>query len=222
MAASDMKLLGSWPSPFAMRVHIALKLKGISYEFHEENLLEARSEILLKSNPVHKKIPVLIHNNKPICESQVIVEYVDEVFTSGPPILPSDPYDRAIARFWAAYIDGELFSMMRVTVRGKDEEEKKAAFEGVRVGLEILEGAFVKISDGKGFFGGEKIGFVDIVLGSQLGWIKVTEKISGTAFINEAKTPGLYGWAERFCSDVVVKDLMPETDKLLEYAIAAF
>ena len=74
-----MKLLGFWASPFVVRVRIALNLKSVGYECLDE-VLGSKSELLLKSNPVYKRIPVLIHEGKPICESMIIIEYVDEVW----------------------------------------------------------------------------------------------------------------------------------------------
>ena len=97
----DLKLLGLPLSPFVISVRMALNIKGVSYEYVDEDPSN-KSELLLKSNPVHKKVPVLIHNGKPICESLVILQYVDELF-AGRSILPTDPYERATARFWAAY-----------------------------------------------------------------------------------------------------------------------
>ena len=99
---ADLKLLGLPLSPFVISVRMALNMKGVSrYEYVDEDPSN-KSELLLKSNPVHKKVPVLIHNGKPICESLVILQYVDELF-AGRSILPTDPYERATARFWAAY-----------------------------------------------------------------------------------------------------------------------
>jgi len=108
MAKDNLKLLGGWFSPYALRVQIALNLKGLDYEVVEETL-NPKSELLLKSNPVHKKIPVLLHEDKVICESAIIVEYIDEVWTNAPHILPQNAYDRAIARFWFAYTDEKVF-----------------------------------------------------------------------------------------------------------------
>lgn len=104
----SVKLLGMKASPYGNRVQFSLNLKGIPYQIMEENLFN-KSELLLASNPVHKKIPVLIHWDKPISESLVIVEYIDEFWSDRPcNILPSDPFDRAVQRFWAAYIDDKV------------------------------------------------------------------------------------------------------------------
>lgn len=117
MAKGDVKLLGSWRSPFVTRVRMALEMKAIEYEMAEMDPFE-KSEILLESNPVHKKVPVLIHGDDPISESLVILEYIDDAWTNGPSILPLDPYERSVARFWAAFIDGKvgffLFFMCKI------------------------------------------------------------------------------------------------------------
>ncbi|XP_021832991.1 glutathione S-transferase U24-like isoform X2 [Prunus avium] len=102
--ADEVVLLDFWASMFAMRARVALAEKGVKYENREEDLRN-KSSLLLQMNPVHKKIPVLIHNGKPVCESLIIVQYVDEVWRDKAPLLPSDPYQRARSRFWADFID---------------------------------------------------------------------------------------------------------------------
>lgn len=111
IAASEegVKLLGSVGSPFVIRVQIALVLKGIDYKFVPENLAN-KSELLLKYNPVYKKIPVFVHNEKPLSESLVILEYIDETWKENP-IFPSDPYQRAMARFWSKFIDDKVSNL---------------------------------------------------------------------------------------------------------------
>ena len=77
MEGGELKLNGFWASPFCLEIEIALKLKGIPYTCEEENIGN-ESESLLRYNLIHKKIPVLVHNRKPIAESPVILEYIEE------------------------------------------------------------------------------------------------------------------------------------------------
>jgi glutathione S-transferase len=92
---------------YGMRVRIALAEKGVQYEYKEQNLIN-KSPLLLQMNPIHKKIPVLILNGKTICESAIIVQYIDDVWNDKAPIMPSNPYEKAQARFWVDYIDKKV------------------------------------------------------------------------------------------------------------------
>jgi len=216
----ELRLLGSWASPYVLRVHLALRLKGISYESVEEDL-KNKSDLLLKSNPVHMKVPVLIHNGKPVCESSVIVQYIDEAFAGvGPSLLPTDPYERAVARFWAAFIDDTLLKASTQASSGKTEEEKAEGKEKAAAALVTLEGALSECSKGKPFFGGESAGFVDVMLGGLLGWVRVIEVMQGVKTFDPSITPLLAAWAERFGQLEQVEAAMPDVQKLTEYAYA--
>ncbi|PAN48797.1 hypothetical protein PAHAL_9G406100 [Panicum hallii] len=215
----DLKLLGVWDSPYVNRVQIVLNLKGLSYEYVEEDLLH-KSALLLESNPVHKKVPVLIHGGRPIAESQVIVQYLVEVFAGagGPSVLPTDPYERATARFWAAFVDDKVGSPWHTILFAREAEEKAGAAARIVTALETLEGAFRDCSRGRGYFGGDGIGFVDVVLGSYLGWFKVFEKMVGVRVLDAARTPLLAAWGERLAAAGPAKDVLPDdVDKVIEF-----
>ncbi|CAL0313162.1 unnamed protein product [Lupinus luteus] len=214
----EVKLIGAWPSPFVLRARVALNLKSVDYEFLQENFAP-KSQLLIQSNPVYKKIPVLIHGDNPICESLIIVQYIDEAWSSsGPSILPLNPYDRAIARFWASYIDDKWFPAMKSIAGAAGDDEKKKLIQEVGEGLALLEDALKKISKGKDYFGGDQIGYLDIAFGGFLGWLRVTEASIGVKLLNEGTTPGLLNWAQKFATHDAVKDVLPDTGKLLEFA----
>ncbi|XP_062015817.1 probable glutathione S-transferase isoform X2 [Rosa rugosa] len=139
--ADEVVLLGFLPSPFAARLKIALAEKGVEYEYKEEDL-RSKSPLLVQMNPVHKKVPVLIHNGKPICESLIALQYIDEVWNDKAPLLPSDPGLRAQARFWADFID------KKEMIWAAKEEEHEVAKEFFDC-IGVLEG---QLGD-KAFFG---------------------------------------------------------------------
>ncbi|OIV89159.1 hypothetical protein TanjilG_26014 [Lupinus angustifolius] len=214
--SDDVKLIGGWQSAFVWRARVALNLKAVNFEFLEETIGQ-KSQLLLESNPVYKKIPVLIHGGKPIPESLIIVQYIDETWTSGPSILPSDPYDRAIARFWAHYFDDKLSPTIRPLSVAQGDEKKKLIKE-LGEGLVLVEDALKKISNGKDFFGGDQIGYLDIAFSSVLPWVRVIETLHEVKLVDEATTPSLVNWGEKYSKHDAVKDVLPEHEKLVGFA----
>ncbi|PHT34026.1 hypothetical protein CQW23_25826 [Capsicum baccatum] len=270
MATGSVKLLGVWASPFFILVENSPQDKVYWSEFIQESML-SKSELLLKSNPVYKKVPVMFHDEKPICESLVILLYIKEAWPNGPSILPFDPFDRAIARFWSDNIDekSELiyktmlnksglllksnaaykkvqscytmkslfvspFCVLESSIKSEEnscsrfrcfwrlirneqgKEAKAVLVEKMSDENVVLEEFIIKISKGKLFFSGERIGYLYIFLVSLVGWLKANEMMDEMNMLDETKMRSPTEWYERFCSDKVVKDIIPQPEKLVE------
>ena len=91
-----MKLFRSWSSPFALRIVWALEIEGIEYEAVFEDLSN-KSPLLLQYNPVHKKIPILVDEEKfPLLYSWM------QDFAEAPIIRDNwPPRDKMIVKFQA-------------------------------------------------------------------------------------------------------------------------
>nr|AIP98335.1 putative glutathione S-transferase [Medicago sativa] len=204
--ANEVILLDYWVSPFGMRVRIALAEKGIKHEYREEDLRN-KSPLLLQMNPVHKKIPVLIHNGKPICESLIAVQYIDEVWNEKSPLLPSDPYQKSQARFWADYIDKKIYEVAGNNWTKKEEEQEAAKKEFIEA-LKLLE---QELGD-KIFFGGDKLGFVDVAFIPLYNWFRGYEAFGKISVYKEC--PMFSAWANRCMQIESVSKSLPDQDKI--------
>ncbi|XP_064982952.1 glutathione S-transferase U19-like isoform X2 [Musa acuminata AAA Group] len=206
-------LLDVLMNTFGHRCRIALAEKGVEYEFRVENLRD-KSPLLLKSNPVHKRIPVLIHDGKPVCESPIIVQYIDEAWPHRAPLLPADPYARAQARFWADFVDKKVrppyadASHVLCDLKGEEQAAAKEEFIGI---LKLLEG---ELGDKK-YFGGDAFGFVDIVLVPSVSWFYSYENCAG--FRMEEAAPKLVAWGKRCMERESVAKTLSDPHKVYEF-----
>ncbi|KAK1631444.1 hypothetical protein QYE76_005759 [Lolium multiflorum] len=60
MAEKGVKVFGMWASPMVIRVEWALRLKGVTYEYIDEDLGN-KSDALLRHNPLTKKCNAAIY-----------------------------------------------------------------------------------------------------------------------------------------------------------------
>ncbi|CAN1278888.1 Probable glutathione S-transferase [Linum perenne] len=203
---ADIKLLGTWPSQWSHRVIWALKLKGIDYEYIPEDLFN-KSQLLLQSNPVHKKIPVLIHGGKPISESMIILQYLDDAFPESYPLMPTAPYEKAVARFWIKFAEDKLSSKLwRVALTSGEERE-----EAIKECLELLQIIEEKagLCENNNFFNGDEIGIVDLAFSGIGYWLGLIESSVGVKMMDSHKFPRLFSWATNFREHPVIKANTP-------------
>ncbi|KAJ6798748.1 glutathione S-transferase U8-like [Iris pallida] len=210
-AAEAVKVLGAYGSPFSRRVELALRLKGVPYEYLEQDLAN-KSELLLEHNPTHKKVPVLVHDGKPVVESLVILEYVEDTWKGGHPLLPGDPHGRAQARFWAKFIDDKCNSAVWMSCWSRGDTQKMF-MEQSKENLKLLEAEL----KGKKFFGGDAIGLVDVAANFLALWAGILQEVNEVSVIDEEKHPELWKWSRDFLSSDIVKGCLPDREVMLDY-----
>ncbi|CAK9136357.1 unnamed protein product [Ilex paraguariensis] len=210
---NEVAVFGTWASAFCTRVEVALKVKGIPYEFVEEDLTN-KSELLLKYNPVHKKVPVLLHKGKAIAESLVILEYIDQHWNHTPKLLPEDPYQRAKLRFWTNFYDQKLLPSSLPIIMSKDREQEKA-IENFSALLKVFEEGIIKDFPGKLHFStGETLDYLDIVVGTYACNYRAFHDVVAI-IIDPAKHPVFLPWVNALKDHPLMKETLPPHDKLV-------
>ena len=166
-----LTIIGSFVSPYVRKVLACINLKGLAYEvdpitpFFGDDEFERMSPL--------RRIPVLIDGDLSVSDSTVICEYLDETYP-GHALLPSNPSDRAHARWLEEYADtrlGDLFiwglfyqKIVRPLVWGEAGDQAridKTLNEDIPAALDYLE----RELPADGFLFGD-IGLADIAVAS--------------------------------------------------------
>ncbi|KAF2800775.1 glutathione S-transferase [Melanomma pulvis-pyrius CBS 109.77] len=161
-AENPLKLYSGWFCPFVQRVWIALEEKKIPYQYIEVNPYHKPAS-LLALNP-RGLVPTLQYNNKPLYESAVLVQFLDDAYpTHTPHLLPADAYERARTRIWIDFTTSRLIPSFHRFLQhqggGEALREKRAEFLG------YLKEFAREMEGGAGpYFLGSEFSLVDVVV----------------------------------------------------------
>jgi len=92
-------------SNYYNKVKLALLEKGVPFE-EERVMTGSKDEAVLAASPLGK-IPYIRTPQGALCESQVIVDWIEAAYPN-PPLIPADPFAAAKVRELATFIDLHL------------------------------------------------------------------------------------------------------------------
>jgi glutathione S-transferase len=126
---------------------MVLREEGVDFETHEVDL-ENKSEEFLSISP-SGKLPVVIVNGDSLYESNVVNQYLDEVFEL-PKLLPEGPKERAYARIWMTSAEDNFYLAAFIASVGRErafsEEMISEALKKLERTLAALE---KRLEDGR-------------------------------------------------------------------------
>ena len=160
----SLKLYSGWFCPFVQRVWIVLEEKEIPYQYVEVNPYH-KPESLLSLNP-RGLVPTLKYENKPLYESTVICEFLEDAYPDhGVKLLPADPYLRARIRIWIDFVSTRVVpAFHRFLQFQPGQQEDKTIWDVRNVFLDTLK-EFAEAMDEEGpFFLGKEPTLVDYVI----------------------------------------------------------
>ncbi|KAI9086884.1 hypothetical protein K1719_031045 [Acacia pycnantha] len=183
-------------------------------EQEEEDIFEDqnKSQLLLKSNPIHKKVPVLIHNGRPICESFIILQYIDEVWKHNHRLCSDDAHNRAKAMFWINFFDKKIGDCGRKMWASKGEEQESGKKEFIDC-LKLLENELGE----KLYFEGDLFGVLDMALIPITCRFYTYEKMC--KFSVEEECPRFMEWVRRCYQRQSVSDTLPDPLKIYDFVL---
>ena len=101
-------------STCSQKVRLCLAEKGLAFESRiiDFGKLEHLSDEYLAINP-NGVVPTLVHDGRPVIDSSVICEYIEEVWPDHP-LSPGDAFGRAAMRAWMRYLEEVPTAAIRV------------------------------------------------------------------------------------------------------------
>jgi glutathione S-transferase len=187
---SAIHLYFAKPSTFSQRTRVVLLEKGIEFTSTEIDFQSKPADFTQISR--YGKVPAIKHGDIEIYESAIINEYLEEVFPE-PPLLPSEPGKKAIARIWIDYTNTRLVPAFNKFLRGKDvAEQEQGRREFTEALLYIEQEGLGKLSGNGAYLLGNNLSLVDISFYPWFERLPVLEHFR--KFDLPTETPRLQTW----------------------------
>jgi glutathione S-transferase len=142
-------------SNYYNKVKLALLEKGVPFT-EVATKTGSKDEAVLNASPL-AKIPFLQTEKGPLCESQVLMDYIESRYPT-PALLPADPYDAAKVRELITYIDWHLEIVARQLYGAaffKSAPLSESALARIRTQLEANIAAFKRLARFAPFVAGD-------------------------------------------------------------------
>jgi glutathione S-transferase len=106
---SELVLYDFGNSVCCQKVRITLRAKNLAWEARRVDLFKSEQydPNYLKLNP-KGVVPTLVHDGKPVIESTLICEYIDQTFSQPPRLIPADSWQQGRMRLWSKMVDEGL------------------------------------------------------------------------------------------------------------------
>ena len=110
-------------------------------------------------------VPTLQYDNKPLYESTVICEFLEDAYTEhSPKLLPSSPYDKAVTRIWTDFVTSRVIPSFHRFLQFQAGQSSSTIDEVRSDFLDKLK-EFAEAMDGEGpFFLGPEPALIDFVM----------------------------------------------------------
>lgn len=208
MSTKNLKLISFSLCPYVQRAMIVLNEKQVSFEVEYIDL-DAPPPEFYDISPL-EKVPVLLVDDKPLFESMVICDYLDEI-TEGS-LYPADAFAKAQNRSWIEF-GNEILSTTFNFLHADDPKKFKHLKETLIDRFEILE---EELQDGE-YFNGAEFAMIDAVYAPIFRYQQGIASYKDYEIFEDA--PNVKAWGERLLKRPSVIKSVPESyeDEITSY-----
>jgi len=198
------------PCNFCQRVKVALSAKGVAFDAVEIDLIRRPSWFREKASG--GSVPLFEYEGGAIHGSAIVNEYIDHRWPE-PPLLPSDPFERASARmfidWWNRKGPTAPYEERLMNVRDAREKDVEARLE---TALEACERRLEERGYDGGYWDGRGLNLVDCAAAP------VFVRFAGLRHFHDFEIPSALGrvraWHDALIADPHVLATAPDEDRL--------